>query len=231
MQERADKQQLAEKQAKAQFSASSAAVWSLAGGRPEQLWMLDVEQLRKRCSQERLSASGSREALITRLVDKFCSSGRQRLGVDLPRDLHALADAELAAVCAAHGVKGVRGREDRLEALEELRLDKAFPAALEGPPARKSVADAPTRVASPAKVVGKAEEPAAKKVRVTTKTAPLAVAAKAKMRGRMKAKVGAKAKPQTKAKAKVKAAAKVKAKVKAKAKASAAKAKTAAKKR
>jgi len=127
-QKKAAAKQAADSRAKAQLSAAASAVWTFSGGRVEQLWMLDAEQLRKRCSQEGLSSTGSRDALIERLADHLASRNEGSQGAqleDLPRELHSLSDAQLKAVCAAHRLRGLKSRAERLEALEQLRLGVA----------------------------------------------------------------------------------------------------------
>merc|ERR1712060_895202 len=57
---------------------------------------------------------------IARIVDKCGKRGTSQ--VDLPENFHTLDEEQLSAVCAAHGLKDLSGREERLDALEELRL-------------------------------------------------------------------------------------------------------------
>jgi len=111
----------AEKKARAQHSARAMAVFNFSGGGSHQLWLLEAEQLRKLCDREGLPTKGSREDLIGRLSEKL---SKQRGGAleDLPRNLHALSDSQLAGVCAAHRLKGLKSREEQLEALESLAI-------------------------------------------------------------------------------------------------------------
>jgi len=205
--QRAAAEAAASAKAKAQSSATSGAAWAFAGGGAERLWMLDAEQLRKRCKEAGLPTGGPAEALIARLVERYPDIGTQ--AVDLPSNLHALSDAKLAAVCAAHGLSGQSSREERLEALEELHEDTVA-AAVED---RKGGA----KKALAAGATGKAK----------AKAKPLALEDGPKPKAKTKAAVHklrlfAKSKAATKAKAKAKGVASGKAGAKGKAKAKAA---------
>lgn len=168
----------------AQHSAIGSATWSFLGGAAEQLWMLEEEHLKKLCKEEGLSAAGGRVALISRLAEVLATRRSLPGPASLPKDLHRLGDEQLAAVCAAHRLKGPRSREARLDALEDLRLGITEAPALPAPKAL-AITDGKGHTAA-AKAAGKAK--------ASTKSTAL-----------VKAKAKAKAKAKTKSKAKAKA--------------------------
>lgn len=116
--QRAEAVQVAENKAQVQRNLASSAMFSCAGGRASQLWMLDLEQLQSRCRREGMPTRGGRVALIERLAARH-SPKEQRLADDLPRDLYTLNGEQLAAVCAAFRVSGQGTKSDRIEALHE----------------------------------------------------------------------------------------------------------------
>lgn len=109
----------AEKKATAQHNAAASAVFNFCGGSSSQLWLLNADQLKKLCSKEHLPTNGSRNDLIERIAEHK-SRGKAHALTDVPNNLHSLSDSQLGAVCAAHRLKGLSSREDRIDALEEL---------------------------------------------------------------------------------------------------------------
>lgn len=194
--------------AKAQTSSASTAVWNFTGGHVGMLWMLDEEQLKKRCKAEGLSTNGQQPALVASLREHLLARG-EPLGAPaetLPKALHAMSQAQLASVCAAHGVAkaDMESREACLEALEDLRL-------LAASASRQRLGNA---TSSPAPAIGNGG--AAKRKVAGGAAAPLAIQDRtASAEG--KAKASAKAKPFSMVRAKVKAKAKAKGATKAKA--------------
>lgn len=85
--------------------------------------MLSTEELRKRCSQAGLDNQGNRLALIECLAEQCEDSHNSDPTESIPKDLHRLTDEQLADVCAAHHLHGLSSRMEKLEALEELRLE------------------------------------------------------------------------------------------------------------
>eukprot|EP00927_Polykrikos_kofoidii_P003453 TRINITY_DN11373_c0_g1_i1.p1 TRINITY_DN11373_c0_g1~~TRINITY_DN11373_c0_g1_i1.p1 ORF type:complete len:500 (-),score=78.17 TRINITY_DN11373_c0_g1_i1:328-1827(-) len=107
---------------RAQLSAASEAVWTFSGGHVAEMHMLDEEQVRGRCKLEGLSTRGEHATLVGRLAD-YCSARGDAMGTPsqtVPRNLHTLSDAKLAVVCAAHRLRGLASREERIDALESL---------------------------------------------------------------------------------------------------------------
>jgi len=111
----------AEKKAVAQHQAAGVAVFNFCGGGATQLWLLNADQLKKLCNKEDLPAKGTRDELIERLADLYAKrKGQTAALTDLPKNLHTMSDTQLSGVCAAHRLKGLSSRDDRIEALEEL---------------------------------------------------------------------------------------------------------------
>merc|ERR1712054_139721 len=119
--EREAKKVTAEKKATAQHNAAASAVFNFCGGGATQLWLLPPEQLKRLCSKEHLATNGSRDDMISRLAEHYGEDkGKRKALPDLPKNLGSLSSSQLSAVCAAHGLKGLKSREERLDALEEL---------------------------------------------------------------------------------------------------------------
>lgn len=169
----------------AQVSAASLAAFNMNGGHAEDLWMLDDEQLRKRCSLEGVSATGKRITLIDRLADKISKrqplDRKRPLADHMPKNLYAQSNDQLAAVCASHRVRGASTKEERLEALEALLMPPAKPRlAIEGRGRVLAIED-------------KAKTGKAKAKAATAKAATVKAKAKA---GKAKAKAGKAAKDE-----------------------------------
>jgi len=126
--QRAAAKESATKKALAQHKGAGVAVFNFCGGGAGQLSLLDADQLRRLCSKEKVSASGSRDSMIERLADHFAKSRGERAAIsDIPPNLHSLSGAKLSALCAAHGLKGFTCREERLDALEDLATGERTP--------------------------------------------------------------------------------------------------------
>merc|ERR1712216_85819 len=118
---------------------------------------------------EGLATRGDHVALVQRLAEHLAARGEPRgsPAQTLPRAIETFSDAKLAAVCAAQGLQGLKSREDRLEALEDLQLS--------GGDARKAIRGrANTLAISDVKTAGKgnAKAPAIENAKATKKAKP-----------------------------------------------------------